>query len=103
MEASEFDKRLITLIQMIEDPNTTINPSGTEKIFAILREAARKELWHEAPAELPERGIVCVTFYNGSYHINVWNDYDKCWDDEEGDDFALSLDTKLKWMALEEW
>ena len=57
--------------------------------------------WHEAPKELPTCEAVCVTFYRGGYHINVWNPHYKCWDDEEGDDFAMEASTPLKWMALE--
>jgi hypothetical protein len=57
--------------------------------------------WHNAPEELPLHEAVCVTYYNGGYHINVWNPYDDCWDDEEGDDFAMSADMELRWMALE--
>ena len=57
--------------------------------------------WHQAPEELPLHEAVCVTYHNGSYRINVWNPYDQCWDDEQGDDSEMDADTKLRWMALE--
>jgi hypothetical protein len=42
-----------------------------------------------------------VTYYNGGYHINVWNNYYKVWDDEEGDDFQFEASKELDWMVLE--
>lgn len=98
---TEFEQRLETLVMLAADPNVTINPSGFEKIKDNIRIAAKKELWHNAPDELPTCEAVCVTFYNGGYHINVWNPHYKVWDDEEGDDFAIEASTELRWMALE--
>lgn len=57
--------------------------------------------WLSAPEELPTAEAVCVTYYNGGYHINIWNPHYKCWDDEDGDDFQFEASKKLKWMALE--
>ena len=58
--------------------------------------------WHNAPKELPDCEATCVTFFHGFYRINVWNPYYQCWDDSEGDDFEISGDAELRWMALEE-
>lgn len=57
--------------------------------------------WHEAPTELPTCDTICVTYYKGGYSINMWDTYHNCWDDQTGDDYAMSADTKLKWMALD--
>lgn len=57
--------------------------------------------WHNAPKELPDCDCVCVTNYNGGYHINVWNTYYKEWDDEEGGYVQFEAGTKLDWMVLE--
>lgn len=98
---TNFDEQFMRFTLLATDPNVKFNPSGLEKIKDNLLYAAKKDLWHKAPKELPDCETICVTFYNGGYHINVWNDYDKCWDDEEGDDFALPSYTELKWMTLE--
>ena len=60
-----------------------------------------ENLWHNAPKELPDCEVACVTFRKGFYRINVWNPYYQCWDDSEGDDFEFSGDAELRWMALE--
>ena len=57
--------------------------------------------WHKAPEELPTCEATCVTFYDGGYHINVWNPYYKTWDDAEGDDAEFDNNKELDWMALE--
>ena len=57
--------------------------------------------WHNAPQELPDCDCICVTDNGYSYSINMWDKYHDCWDDQDGDDFAMSKDTELKWMALE--
>lgn len=57
--------------------------------------------WHNAPKELPDCGCVCVTYYNGGYHINVWNQYYRTWDDSEGDDCEFDNNKELDWMVLE--
>jgi hypothetical protein len=59
--------------------------------------------WHNAPKELPDCECVCVTHYNGGYHINVWNQYYKVWDDEDGDDAQFEASKELDWMCLEVW
>jgi hypothetical protein len=57
--------------------------------------------WHNAPKELPDCECVCVTYYNGGYHINVWNPYYRTWDDSEGDDCEFDNNKELDWMVLE--
>ena len=57
--------------------------------------------WHNAPKELPACECVCVTYYNGGYHINVWNPYFRTWDDSEGDDCEFDNNKELDWMVLE--
>ena len=97
-----FEERVVNALMLAADPNVTITPSGMEKLIANLRKAAIDELWHKAPQELPTNEAVCVTFYNGGYHINVWNPYYKVWDDETGDDFEMEASKELRWMILEE-
>lgn len=57
--------------------------------------------WHKAPKELPDRECVCVTHYDGGYHINVWNSYYRTWDDSESSCCEFDSDEELDWMAIE--
>lgn len=63
-------------------------------------------LWRHAPAQMPkcskDQSLACLVFRQGFYEILCWNEYDQCWDDAEGDDFAFSKETELKWIPLEE-
>lgn len=45
--------------------------------------------------------IKAEDYYNGGYHINVWNNYYKVWDDEDGDDSQFEASKELDWMVLE--
>lgn len=61
--------------------------------------------WHNSKEELPKLkdkkdNIACVTFMNGKFHINVWNEYYQCWDDAEGDDYEFSKEYELLWCPL---
>lgn len=57
--------------------------------------------WHNAPKELPDSDCICLTYYNGRYHVNVWNSYYKVWDDSEGDYCEFESTEKLDWIVLE--
>ena len=57
--------------------------------------------WHHAPKELPDSDCVCLTYYNGRYHINVWNTYYKVWDDSEEDYCEFESTEELDWIVLE--
>ena len=63
-------------------------------------------LWRHAPAQMPkcskDQSLACLVFRQGFYEILCWNEYYQCWDDAEGDDFAFSKETELKWIPLEE-
>ncbi len=65
------------------------------------------KLWHQAPAELPELkegdSAACLILVNNTLQINYWNQYYQCWDDSEGDDYAMNKETELKWILLEEY
>lgn len=57
--------------------------------------------WHNAPEELPDCVCVCVTHYDGGYHINVWNPYYRTWDDSESGYCEFDNNKELDWMVLE--
>ena len=64
-------------------------------------------LWRQAPEELPilkeNDSAACLVLVNNNFQINYWNQHYQCWDDNEGDDYEMNKETKLKWILLEQY
>lgn len=58
--------------------------------------------WKDINMEHPEDGEFVLTFEKGrGIDILCWNEYYKCWDDHEGDDFYSDNFEQIKhWMKL---
>ena len=62
--------------------------------------------WHDSKKELPflkdnDDSVACLTFSNGLFRVNVWNQHFQCWDDSEGDDYEFGKEVDLLWSPLE--
>ena len=60
-----------------------------------------KNLNDETPIGM-ERVLVCDTYFR-EVRILVYNDYDECWDTEDGDDYYCNLDRCQYWMSLPQY
>lgn len=58
--------------------------------------------WYDINDTLPEDGERCLVWYRGQAIILTYNDYYKCWDDDEGDDYYLDLTEAPEWTRLPE-
>lgn len=99
--ATTVIEELKMVLSVSEDKYLRANLEKMIKYLEGKNEMKVNYQWHNAPKELPDRDCVCVTYYNGGYHINVWNNYYKVWDDEEGDDSQFEASKELDWMVLE--
>lgn len=45
--------------------------------------------------------IPCLVFYRGTYMVRWWNIEEKCWDDEECDDYFCDKDGVEKWLYID--
>ena len=67
----------------------------------LIGNVGQGDRWHHAPKELPDCDCFCLTYYNGRYHINVWNTYYKVWDDSEEGYCEFESTEELDWIVLE--
>ena len=53
--------------------------------------------WKDITKEQPTDGTMVLVWdnYYGYVRLLVYNDYDHCWDTEDGDEFEMTLDETL--------
>lgn len=56
--------------------------------------------WKNIHNETPEDGQQVLVYESPRIVIRVYNEYYKCWDDEEGDDFVSNLEDHPLWLPL---
>lgn len=54
-------------------------------------------VWKDITREKPKDGAMVLVWdnYYGCVRLLVYNDYEQCWDTEDGDDFEMSLGETL--------
>lgn len=69
----------------------------------------KANLWHDVSEEPIPHGdevtkvcpyVECIIDINGRFCIRPWNTVDKCWDDEEADDFFCEMSEIKRWAYL---
>lgn len=60
----------------------------------------KRGIWLHFPECTPEDGEQVVVKRNGRYQILVYNEYYKCWDDSEGDDYYCELNEADKFLRI---
>lgn len=57
-------------------------------------------MWKKTIEELPSVNKPYLCYYEGEYIIRIWNPYDNCWDDEEGDDYYCDPEQIEAWTEI---
>lgn len=59
--------------------------------------------WHKVSDGFPKhsRAVAISPAFNGN-EFACYNDYEKCWDTEDGDDFLCALDEVTYWYEIPE-
>ncbi len=57
--------------------------------------------WVKSVDRLPNESGSYYVFYGRDVIIRVWNDYHRCWDDEDGDDYFCDPNEISHWMPFE--
>lgn len=60
---------------------------------------AINSLWHPNGEE-PEDGAECLIDTGKGIRLCYWNSYDKCWDDEEEDDYFCEMSYIKRWCYI---
>lgn len=60
--------------------------------------------WHTTEEETPNEDMMCLVVKNKSNYITVlnWNEYHKCWDDFDADDYYCNKEDIEFWIPFSE-
>lgn len=60
--------------------------------------------WKLTEEARPEQDQCCIVFdtYDKQIKLLVFNEFNKCWDTEDGDDYCCDIERVSHWMPLPE-
>lgn len=59
--------------------------------------------WKKTSEELPNHGRAVAIFpHHNGHEFACWNNYHKCWDTEDGDDYMCDKDAVYCWFDIPE-
>ena len=65
-----------------------------------------EDLWHDASEEPVlqsdnESHVDCLLETAWGLGVRCWNPYEKCWDDEDADNYDCDMDSVMRWLYLD--
>lgn len=70
-------------------------------LILILKVFDMNKEWININEAKPKDREVCLVYrYGWGIKMYTYNEYDTCWDDEEGDDFECDFEDGKYWMSL---
>lgn len=67
----------------------------------------KKHIWHPnteepVPQSDNESHVDCLVETSWGFGVRCWNPYEKCWDDEDGDDYDCDMKSVKRWTYLDD-